>query len=277
MPLQAETEASMTDRPRALVTGAARRLGRAMALDLAATGWDVAIHYCNSAGPAEETAAAARALGAGAATLQADLLAEDQTGGLITRAADALGGPLSLLINNASLFEDDLVATATRQSWDRAIDVNLRAPVRLTQDFAAQAPQAGADTDGEPVAGACIINMLDQRVWKPTPFFMSYSLAKSALLSFTRTSAQALAPHVRVNAIGPGPTLMAERESPEHFARQRAACILGRGSDADDIVVAMRFILTCKAFTGQMLAIDGGQHLAWQTPDIMGIDPPPGS
>jgi len=263
----------MTGKPRALVTGAARRLGRAMALDLAATGWEVAIHYHDSAEPAEETAAAARALGANATTLRADLLFEDQTGSLIARAADALGGPLSLLINNASLFENDRVATATRQSWDRAMELNLRAPVRLTQDFAAQAPRAETDANGEPVAGACVINMLDQRVLKPTPFFMSYTLAKSALHSFTRTAAQALAPHVRVNAIGPGPTLMAEREQPGHFARQRSACILGRGSDPGDIVAAMRFILTCKAFTGQMLAIDGGQHLVWQTPDIMGIDP----
>ena len=262
----------MTDKPRALVTGAARRLGRAMALDLAATGWDVAIHYHGSTEPAEETATAARALGANAATLQADLLLEDQTGSLIARASDALGGPLSLLINNASLFENDLVSTATRQSWDRAIELNLRAPVRLTQDFAAQAPQATADANGEPVARACVINMLDQRVWKPTPFFMSYSLAKSALYSFTRTAAQALGPHVRVNAIGPGPTLMAERESPRHFGQQRGTCVLGRGSDPEDIVAAMQFILTCKAFTGQMLAIDGGQHLIWQTPDLMGID-----
>ncbi len=261
----------MTDKPRALVTGAARRLGRAMALDLAATGWDVVIHYRGSTEPAEETATAACALGANAATLQADLLLEDQTGSLIARAAEALGGPLSLLINNASLFENDLVSTATRQSWDRAIELNLRAPVRLTQDFAAQAPQATADANGEPVARACVINMLDQRVWKPTPFFMSYSLAKSALYSFTRTAAQALGPHVRVNAIGPGPTLMAERESPRHFARQRGTCVLGRGSDPEDIVAAMKFILTCKAFTGQMLAIDGGQHLIWQTPDVMGV------
>ena len=147
----------MTDKPRALVTGAARRLGRAMALDLAATGWDVAIHYHGSTEPAEETAAAARALGANAATLQADLLLEDQTGSMIARAAEALGGPLSLLINNASLFENDLLSTGTRHSWDRAIEMNLRAPVRLTQDFAAQAPQAKTDANGEPVAGACVI------------------------------------------------------------------------------------------------------------------------
>ncbi|HUS52381.1 MAG TPA: SDR family oxidoreductase [Thermohalobaculum sp.] len=261
----------MADRPRALVTGAARRLGRAMVLDLAAAGWDVAIHYHGSAELAEAAAIEARTLGANAATLQADLLIEEQTGTLIATAAKALGGPLSLLINNASVFEGDLISNATRESWDRAIESNLRAPVRLTQDFAAQAPQATLDANGEPVAGACVINMIDQRVWKPTPFFMSYTVAKSALFAFTRTAAQALAPHVRVVAIGPGPTLQADRQSPGHFARQRNACILGRGGDPEDIIAAMRFILTCKAFTGQMLAIDGGQHLIWQTPDIMGF------
>ena len=153
------------------------------------------------------------------------------------------------------------------------MELNLRAPVRLTQDFAAQAPRATSDANGEPVAGACIINMLDQRVWKPTPYFMSYTLAKSALLSFTRRRGRAAAPGGPVTPTTPGPTLTAARAAPAHFARQRAACILGRGSDADDIVAAMRFILSCKAFTGQMLAIDGGQHLIWQTPDIIGIDP----
>ncbi|HSF93434.1 MAG TPA: SDR family oxidoreductase [Thermohalobaculum sp.] len=262
---------TQTERPRALVTGAARRLGRAMALDLAAAGWDVAIHYHSSTDSAEETAADARRHGGSAVALAADLLSEAEAGALIGRAAEGLGGPLSLLINNASVFENDLVSTATRKGWDRAIESNLRAPVRLTQDFAAQAPKAETDAQGEPVAQASIINMIDQRIWKPTPFFMSYSVAKSALYSFTRTSAQALAPHVRVNAIGPGPTMKTDRQSPEHFARQRAGCLLGRGSDPDDILAAMRFILSCKALTGQMLAIDGGQHLAWRTTDILGI------
>jgi NAD(P)-dependent dehydrogenase (short-subunit alcohol dehydrogenase family) len=220
----------------------------------------------------DATAAEARALGANAVTLQADLLSEDETGARTTRATEGLGGPLSLLINNASVFENDHISTATRRSWDRAIESNLRAPVRLTQDFAAQAPQALTDTRGEPVAQACVINMIDQRVWKLTPHFMSYTLAKSALYDFTRTAAQALAPHVRVNAIGPGPTLPAERQSESHFLRQRRACILGRGSDPEDIIAAMNFILSCKAFTGQMLAIDGGQHLGWKTPDILRIE-----
>ncbi len=261
------TEPQESGRPRALVTGAARRIGRAMALDLARRGWDVAIHYNGSAEAAGATAAEARTLGAAAAVLQADLLDEGATAGLVERAAEALGGPLSLLINNASLFENDQIATMTRESWDRGVETNLRAPVLLTQRFAAQAPRAVTDARGEPVAQASVINMIDQRVWKPTPFFMSYTLAKSALLTFTRTAAQALGPHVRVNAIGPGPTLPAERESDAHFARQRNACILGRGADPDDILAAMRFLLECKAFTGQMLAVDGGQHLIWKGPD----------
>jgi len=257
---------------RALITGAAKRLGRAMALDLAAAGWDVAIHYNGSAEAAEETRAAIAAHGVTGAALRADLLDDAEVAALIARAAGALGGPLTLLINNASIFENDEIGTITLESWNRAIGSNLLAPVQLTQDFAAQAPKAVRDTNGEPVAQANVIHMIDQRVWKPTPAFMSYMSAKAGLHMFTKTAAQALAPDIRVNAIGPGPTLRAAGQSEAHYARQRAACLLGRGSDPGDIVTAMRFILGCKAFTGQMLAIDGGQHLAWQTPDVMGKD-----
>lgn len=249
------------ERRRALVTGAAHRLGRAMALDLAGTGWDVAIHYNGSADGAAATVAEARALGARAETLQADLLVESEVATLVARAAEALGGPLALLINNASVFENDRITTMTRESWDRAIESNLRAPVRLTQDFAAQAPGAARDARGEPVAQAVVINMLDMRVLRPMPTFLSYFTAKSGLYAFTRAAAQALGPDVRVAGIGPGPTLPAPNQSEEHFMRQRDACILGRGSDPEDIVGAMRFILSNKAFTGQMVAIDGGQHL----------------
>lgn len=262
---------STTEAPRrrALITGAGGRLGRAMAVHLAGHGWDVAIHYASSADGAAETAADARAAGARAETLQADILDGAAVDGLIERATGALGGPLSLLINNASIFEPETLDSMTAESWERAIGSNLRAPVVLARAFAAQAPRPILDAAGEPVAQAVIVNMIDQRVWKPTPFFMSYTLAKSALMTFTQTAAQALAPGVRVGAIGPGPTLRGIRQSEDHFRRQRAGCILKRGADPDDILIALDFILGCKAFTGQMLAIDGGQHLAWQTPDVI--------
>jgi NAD(P)-dependent dehydrogenase (short-subunit alcohol dehydrogenase family) len=257
------------DRRRALVTGAAQRLGRAMALDLAGSGWDVAVHYNGSAEAAAGTVGEARALGAQAVALQADLTVEAEVARLVGRAAEALGGPLSLLVNNASVFENDRLDTMTRASWDRGVETNLRAPVKLTQDFAAQAPRAGVDARGEPVAQAVVINMLDMRVFKPMPTFLSYFVAKSGLYAFTRAAAQALGPHVRIAGIGPGPTLAASNHSDEHFLRQRAACVLGRGSDPEDIVGAMRFILANKAFTGQMVAIDGGQHLSWKGVDAV--------
>lgn len=253
-----------------LITGASYRLGRAMALDLAESGHSVAIHYNTSRDGALETAEAARAFGMRAEPVEADLSDPAAVDTLVAQAAEALGGPLDGLINNASTFRNDGIGTITERTWADGMDSNLRAPVMLTQAFAAQAPAATVDQGGEPVARAVVINLLDQRLWKPTPFFTSYMLAKSALLMFTRTAAQALAPNIRVAAIGPGPTIVAEGQSDAHFAAQRAACILGRGSDPEDIVSAMRFILTNKAYTGQMLAIDGGQHLIWQTPDVSG-------
>ena len=256
----------------ALVTGGAIRIGKALALALAEDGWDVAISYASSSDPAEETAEAIRALGRRAAAIQADLLHEDASATLIAQAREALGRPLTCLVNNASLFEHDDINTATRDSWDRALETNLRAPFKLTQDFAAQAPNAGEDAAGEPIASACVINMIDQRVWKPTPEFLSYSVAKVGLLAFTRMAAQALAPRIRVNGIGPGPTLRGGRQSAEHFASQRAATILERGSNPEDLVAGLRFILATPAFTGQMLALDGGQHLGWRTPDVLGVE-----
>jgi len=252
----------------ALVTGAAQRLGRAMALALAAQGMDVVIHYDRSAEAAEATAAQARALGVRAVALQADLLDHNATLALVPRAAEALG-QLTLLVNNASIFEMDRIDTATLESWDRHLDSNLRAPLFLTQAFAAQAPDTGRLRD-EPVARALVVNMIDQRVLKPTPAFMTYSLAKHGLWALTRTSAQALAPRIRVNAIAPGPTLRAARQPQDHFARQREACILGRGGDPDDVVAALLYLRGAKAVTGQMIAVDGGQHLQWQTRDILG-------
>ncbi len=256
----------------ALVTGGARRLGRAMVLALARRGCDVAIHYNGSAEEAEATAAEARALGVRAVTLAADLLDEAALEPLVPRAAEALGAPLAVLVNNASIFEHDTIETATRESWDRHMMSNLRAPFVLTQAFARQAPEPGRDARGEPVARAAVVNMIDQRVRKLTPEFMTYTLAKAALWAFTRTAAQALAPRVRVNAIGPGPTLQGARQSAEHFARQRAATVLGRGADPDDVTRALDFLLDSPAVTGQLICVDGGQHLAWQTPDVLGVE-----
>lgn len=253
----------------ALVTGGARRLGREMALYLAGRGHDVAIHYASSDVEAEAVAAEARALGVQAVTVQADLLDEAQTATLVVRAAAALGHPLTVLVNNASIFEYDTIHTATRTSWDRHIESNLRAPFVLTQAFAAQAPKA-AHHGGEPVARALVVNLIDQRVLKLTPELMTYTLAKMGLWALTRTAAQALAPDIRVNAIGPGPTLQGARQSAEHFARQRAATVLQRGADPEGICAALGYFLDAPAVTGQMLCVDGGQHLGWQTPDVLG-------
>lgn len=256
----------------ALVTGGGGRLGQAMSIHLAEMALDVAVHYAHSSGGADETAEAIRAKGLKAATLQADLLDLDACEALVSRAAEALGQPLTVLVNNASIFEYDTIETATRKSWDRHMRSNLQAPLILTQHFAAQAPDAAPDSRGEPQAQACIINMIDQRVRKLTPEFMTYTLAKSALWTLTQTSAQALASKIRVNAIGPGPTLRGGRQSEEHFAKQRAATIMSRGSNPEDMTGALDYILRSPALTGQLLCIDGGQHLGWETPDVIGVE-----
>ncbi|MGG7565239.1 SDR family oxidoreductase [Rhodovulum sp. DZ06] len=255
----------------ALVTGGARRLGRAMAEALVADGWSVAIHANASTGDADALAAELTARGGTVAVVRADLMNEMEVEALVPAAAAALGAPLSLLVNNASIFEPDAIGGLTRRSWDRAIETNLRAPVTLTQAFAAQAPQAVPDEtpgmEGLPLPRACVVNMIDQRVWKPVPDFLSYGIAKAGLWSFTQMAAQALAPHVRVCGIGPGPTMRGIRQSEEHFAAQRASTLLERGAGPADIIGGLRYILAADGFTGQMLALDGGQHLAWKTPD----------
>jgi len=255
----------------ALVTGGARRLGRAMVLELARRGHAVAVHYDRSADDAEATAAEARGLGVQAVTLQADLLDFEATAGLVGRATAALGR-LDVLVNNASIFENDTLETASAKSWARAVDSNLRAPLFLTQAFAAQAGRGAQDAQGEPIASANVINMVDQRVRKLTPGFASYTLAKLGLWGLTQTAAQLLAPDIRVNAIGPGPTLKGARQSEEHFAAQRAAVILQRGADDAEIARCMGFILDSPSLTGQLICMDGGQHLAWKTPDILGVE-----
>ncbi|MCP5074501.1 MAG: SDR family oxidoreductase [Rhodobacteraceae bacterium] len=256
----------------ALVTGGARRLGKAMALSLAKRGLDVAVHYVGHSDEADETVAEIQAMGRNAVALHADLLNEAEMEELLPAAADALGKPLDVLINNASIFEYDTLHSATRESWDRHMGSNLRAPFVLSQKFAAQVPDTGTDSAGEPIATSAIINMVDQRVRKLTPEFMTYTLAKMGLWAFTQTAARALAPKTRVNAIGPGPTLQGARQSRKHFADQRAATILERGSNPADIVAAMNYLLDSPAVTGQLLCVDAGQHMAWQTPDVLGVE-----
>lgn len=240
----------------ALVTGAAKRVGRAIALALAEAGFCVAVHYRESAEAAEATAAAIRQLGAGAVTVAADLANEPEAAGLLDRAA-AEFGPIGVLVNNAATFERDEWHDATRAGWEAHMQPNLRAPFVLIQRFATLLPAA---------AEGVVVNMLDERVWSPTPHFVSYTVAKAALWTLTRSLALALAPHIRVNGIGPGPTLPSRRQTPQQFARQSAAVPLGHGAPPEEIGRAVLCILALPSLTGQMLALDGGQHLQWSAP-----------
>ncbi|MEO0343868.1 MAG: SDR family oxidoreductase [Pseudomonadota bacterium] len=256
----------------ALVTGAGGRIGREIAIRLAQQKISVAVHYANSADGAEETADLIRAAGGTAKTIQADLLDDKQTLSLIENAASSLGCALDVLVNNASIFEYDNILTASVESWNKHMATNLKGPLFLTQAFAAQASIGHQDEFGEPLAKASVINLIDQRVRKITPEFLTYSVAKSGLWSLTQMTAQALAPHIRVNGIGPGPTVQGHRQSAEHFEKQRASTILQRGSSASEIADTVEFLLKSHAITGQLLCLDGGQHLGWQTPDVLGVE-----
>jgi NAD(P)-dependent dehydrogenase (short-subunit alcohol dehydrogenase family) len=245
----------------ALVTGGAKRIGRAIALRLAKEGYAVAVHCRRSRRDAEEVKNTIERGGGRAGVVEADLAELTAVSGLIGQASAALGPP-TLLVNNASLFEPDEVEGLDPALWERHFAVNLRAPAFLARDFARQVPNGG---DG------AIVNIIDQRVWKLNPQFFSYTLSKSALLTATRTMAQALAPRIRVNAIGPGPTLTSSRQSEQDFARQAEALPLRHPPTPEDIAETVVFLAKARNVTGQMLAVDGGQHLAWQTPDVLAV------
>jgi NAD(P)-dependent dehydrogenase (short-subunit alcohol dehydrogenase family) len=247
-----------TSSPVVLVTGAARRLGRAIALDFGRRGWRVAVHVHTMDADAESLVREITELGAHAEIFAADLADQAHVDALVPAVAKRLGAP-TCLVNNASLFVYDDIATVTAAQWDRHFAINLRAPVFLAQALMRHLPEG--------VAGN-IINIIDQRVWKPTPHFLSYSGTKAALWSMTQTLAQGLAPRIRVNGIGPGPMLRSVHQSQVDFDAQCGATPLQRGTNPDEILAALRFILDAPAMTGQMIALDGGQHLAWQTPDI---------
>jgi NAD(P)-dependent dehydrogenase (short-subunit alcohol dehydrogenase family) len=238
----------------ALVTGGAKRLGRAIALALADHGWDIAVHYHSSKDEAEATAAEIRKRGRRAAIVRADLGKESEVETVIPTVAAALG-PVTCLVNNASVFEMDKIETVTRDSWDRHLETGLRAPLVLSQALAQQLPEG---SDGN------IVNMLDQRVWKLTPYFLSYTVAKMGLWTLTRTLALALAPRIRVNGIGPGPTMPSPRQSTEQFNAQSTAVPLGHGATPEEIAAGVIFIISTPSMTGQMIALDGGEHLGWQ-------------
>ncbi|PDS80085.1 SDR family oxidoreductase [Rhizobium sp. L43] len=245
----------------ALVTGAAKRIGRAIAEDLAANGFSVAIHANGSIGEAEELAAELRRKGYRAIALQADLTDIGETSALVTRASEEFG-PLDLLVNNASVFQHDSVRSFNAATWALHFDLHVRAPSILAAAFAQQMP---ADAAG------LIVNIIDQRVWALRPSFYSYTLSKSALWTATQTLAQALAPGIRVNAIGPGPAMPSERQAQEDFQAQVSALILQRGPALEEFGQTIRFLYDTPSITGQMIALDGGQHLAWQTPDVAEI------
>lgn len=239
-----------------LVTGGAYRIGRAISLELAAQGFAVAVHYNRSADGANALADEIQRSGGKAEAVAADLAVEEETATLIARVAETLG-PVGCLVNNASVFEMDMWHNATRESWDAHIATNLRAPFVLSQTMARALP------DG---AEGAIVNLLDQRVWNLTPYFISYTLSKSALWTLTQTLALALAPRIRVNAIGPGPTLKSERQTEDQFRMQWNAVPLGHGATPEEIAAGVRFILSAPSMTGQMIALDGGEHMGWAQP-----------
>jgi NAD(P)-dependent dehydrogenase (short-subunit alcohol dehydrogenase family) len=245
----------------ALVTGGAKRVGRAITLALADAGYAVAVHVKSISAETKAFCDDINAKGGRAAPVAADLADHQQVLGLVPQAASAVG-PLTLLVNNASIFEPDEVGALNREGFDRHVAIHVRAPLFLAEAFAAQAPKG---------TNASVVNIVDQRVLKPTPLFFSYALSKNGLYAATHMLAQALAPKVRVNAVAPGPTLPSSRQSKEEFARQTATLPLGHGSTPEQIAEAVLFLARAVSVSGQTLAVDGGQHLAWQTPDVAGI------
>ncbi|MGD9785713.1 MAG: SDR family oxidoreductase [Hyphomicrobiaceae bacterium] len=234
-----------------MVTGAGLRIGRAIALDLARHGWRVGVHYRRSRGPAEALVEEIRAQGGDAAALPADLAVAEDVDGLVPACVAALGPPCCL-VNNASEFHHDTLETLTRETWHHHLDINLKAPVFLAQAMARHLP---------PGCEGNIINIIDQRVWNLKPDFFSYTISKAGLWTATRTLAQALAPRIRVNAIGPGPVLRSVHQTEGDFAAECSSTLMGRGATLGEITDAVRFIIDAPAMTGQMLALDAGQHL----------------
>ncbi len=264
MPPAPDSAVPVTATPRhaALVTGGALRIGRAIVLALARAGYAIAIHVHRSMVEGAELQADITAAGGNAVVVTGDLADHEAVMALVPVATAALG-PLTLLVNNAGEFEADDIGCLDRARFDRHFAVNLRAPLFLAQAFAAQAP-VGAD--------AAIINLSDPRVYRPTPRFLSYGLTKVGLHAATTMLAQALAPRIRVNAVAPGPTLPSPRQDAEAFARMSRAMPLGHGPSPEEIAEAVLFLARARSITGETLAVDGGQHIGWQTDATANID-----
>ena len=233
------------------MTGAGRRVGRAIALSLADAGWSIAVHYRKSRDDAEALVSAIKAKGVAAHAISANLSIEKEVAALIPACERSLG-PISCLINNASTFENDTVVTSTRDMWDTHMEVNLRAPFALSQAFYAQLPK---NTNGS------IINIIDQRVWNLSADFPTYTLSKAGLWALTQILARAMAPAVRVNGVGPGPTMQSIHQSAKDFEEECSAMPLAHQVSTEDICSAVHFILQSSAVTGQMIAVDAGQHM----------------
>jgi NAD(P)-dependent dehydrogenase (short-subunit alcohol dehydrogenase family) len=246
----------------ALVTGGAQRIGGAIVAALARAGYAVAVHANRSRAAAEALCRDIAAQGGRAAVITGDLSDHDAVMRMVPEAVRAVGA-LTLLVNNAGAFEPDEMGALDRERFDRQFAINLRAPLFLADAFAIQAPEG---------ANASIVNVVDQRVYKPTPRFISYTLTKSALHTATTTLAQALAPKVRVNAVAPGPTLPSPRQDAEAFARQAATLPLGQGPTPQGVANAVLYLADASGVTGVTIAVDGGQHIAWETPDSVGIE-----
>lgn len=243
-----------------LITGGGARVGAALAKGLAEDGWAVVIHHFRSADKADALVSEIKTAGGKAYKVHGNLSVPQECDTLVERAAEVAGSPITALINNAATFNEDTAEDFSRASYDFHMDANLRAPLLLSQQFARQVEEGGV-----------IINMIDQRVLKPNPKYFTYTLSKAALHWATTTLAQALAPKVRVNAIGPGPVLQNNSQSNEEFNKEASETLLGHGSPPDTLLQAVRYLLEAGSVTGQFLAVDSGQHLRWETPDLMPV------
>lgn len=245
----------------ALITGASSRIGGVIARDLARHGWTIVLHAHRGLDRVKALQQTIEAGGGTAFIVQADLTKTDDLEGLVPAALKS-AGTLDLLVNNASIFLPDEAGALDPALFDTHFAIHVKAPLFLTDAFASALP-SGRE--------GLVINIIDQRVWKTTPRFVSYSLSKAALWEQTRMMAQALAPRIRVNAIGPGPSFRNERQTDEDFARQQQAVLLQRGPAPEEFGATVRHFWAMRSVTGQMLALDGGQHLAWETADVIGV------